>query len=265
MPGFDYSKFDRLVAEDEEEEHKLEAQRKQAEEQQAKQHAEVRRKKEHEALRQAEEEYYRRKSGSVGAGGCAKLGAQVSEADAGVTALSASSTCEAPTSLASSRMVKSEAVGREFDTPMREDEENVAVDGFFRPIADDEKGKRERLSANKEDRCVRGDQASGHQSLSEEGMMPQQVSARIEHLVADRSEMALLMQCCNRYTVKARLSEFLCEMDNELARLQEDPVELDDEDRRELRLFHLRKMQLPGVARAQREFAKPGQGLVLSR
>ncbi|CAE8610663.1 unnamed protein product [Polarella glacialis] len=65
--------------------------------------------------------------------------------------------------------------------------------------------------------------------------------------------MTAFMGRCDRPAVKARLGEFLVEMDNELARLREDPLELDDEDRRELRLFHLHKMQLPGTARTQRE------------
>eukprot|EP00931_Biecheleriopsis_adriatica_P122096 TRINITY_DN9710_c0_g2_i1.p1 TRINITY_DN9710_c0_g2~~TRINITY_DN9710_c0_g2_i1.p1 ORF type:complete len:140 (+),score=28.19 TRINITY_DN9710_c0_g2_i1:23-442(+) len=73
---------------------------------------------------------------------------------------------------------------------------------------------------------------------------PLELAAHIATLQDDRKEMLLLMSRCDRPAVKARLSEFLLEMENELSRLRQDPLELDEEDRRELRLFHLHKMQL---------------------
>jgi len=50
-------------------------------------------------------------------------------------------------------------------------------------------------------------------------------------LEADMYEMSLLMQQADRHAVKARLSDFLVEMENKLARLRQDPAELDDDDR----------------------------------
>jgi len=70
----------------------------------------------------------------------------------------------------------------------------------------------------------------------------------LEALEAEHKEMLLLLGRCDRPAVKARLSDFVLDIENQMAKLREDPLELDDEDRRELRLFHLRKWQLPGAA-----------------
>merc|ERR1712129_586503 len=65
--------------------------------------------------------------------------------------------------------------------------------------------------------------------------------------------MLLLLERSGRPLVTARLSEFVVDLENELARLREDLLQLDDEDRRALRLFHLRKARLPGAAVAADE------------
>merc|ERR1712032_352731 len=101
--------------------------------------------------------------------------------------------------------------------------DNVDVDDFFRPPTQEEQEEKQRLKKERQERKRLYEEAAGVRPL--------------------RDKMQMLMNRCDRPVVKARLSEFVVEMDNELARLREDPLELDDEDRRELRLFHLRKMQ----------------------
>eukprot|EP00406_Dinophysis_acuminata_P032605 CAMPEP_0179366900 /NCGR_PEP_ID=MMETSP0797-20121207/83297_1 /TAXON_ID=47934 /ORGANISM="Dinophysis acuminata, Strain DAEP01" /LENGTH=254 /DNA_ID=CAMNT_0021082433 /DNA_START=4 /DNA_END=766 /DNA_ORIENTATION=+ len=142
----------------------------------------------------------------------------------------------------------------------QEDIEQVDVDDFFRPLTEEEAEEKRRLKREREERKHQREEAAGIRPLRDTGMSPEQVREQVGRIEADRREMTLLMDRCDRPAVKARLGEFLLEMDNDLARLREDPLELDDDDRRELRLFHLRKMRLPGAARAQREFAEETTG-----
>merc|ERR1712032_1002216 len=121
--------------------------------------------------------------------------------------------------------------------------DNVDVDDFFRPPTQEEQEEKQRLKKERQERKRLYEEAAGVRPLRDKGMSPEEVRSRIAKLEADRDEMQMLMNRCDRPVVKARLSEFVVEMDNELARLREDPLELDDEDQRELRLFHLRKMQ----------------------
>lgn len=130
--------------------------------------------------------------------------------------------------------------------------DNVALDRFFRPFTMEEKDSRSRANLEPEEMWRLAEEASCSRALL--SMAPDEVQQRIATLEADRKEMVILMGRCDRPQVKARLSEFLLDMDNELARLRQDPTELDDEDRRELRLFHLRKLRLPGAVRGFTEY-----------
>ncbi|CAE8592281.1 unnamed protein product [Polarella glacialis] len=147
----------------------------------------------------------------------------------------------------------SKASHLDFEKMSSEEIADVDVDDFFRELSEEEKEERRRQKQEKEERRRQKEEAAGKRPLHEKGLSPEEVAARIGTLEDDLQEMTAFIGRCDRPAVKARLGEFLVEMDNELARLREDPLELDDEDRRELRLFHLHKMQLPGTARTQRE------------
>lgn len=130
-----------------------------------------------------------------------------------------------------------------------EELKEIDLDAFFRPRTEAEKAQAVETVESEAEKRRKAFEASGSRPLSSPGLS----SSELEVLQAERLEMSALLARSDRPAVKARLSEFLLEMDNELARLRQDPLELDDEDRRELRLFHLRKMQLPGAVKMRRE------------
>jgi len=136
----------------------------------------------------------------------------------------------------------------DFDTMSPEEIEAIETDDFFRVRTEEEKEALLRERSERKERLRQREEAAGKRPLRAK---PEDLDERVKQLEDDRREMVALMDRCDQPAVKARLGDFVLEMDNELARLRDDPLELDDEDRRELRLFHLRKWKLPGAARTR--------------
>lgn len=239
MSGLDYSRFDRIVSSVDAEDSSLEALRKKEHEAAVARDLKLRRDMELKALKQAEEEWLKARS-------TVELNASICPARDGPTA---SSVCSS-----TNRSQRVDATSKSTDgnasPDMQDTVKHMTVDDFFRDPTEEEKKKRAECKELTRQRQKKGGQNAVH--------APELTSTQLEQymlkLEADRFEMSLLMQQADRHAVKARLCEFLIDMDNELARLRQDPAELDDDDRRELRLFHLRKWQLPGAARSKIDF-----------
>ena len=236
MPGgVDYARFDRLVAEDEREDRALEAQRRAEEEERARRDADAQRQRELRALDRAEEAWQGGSQVAAGTAGEAAAEPGPHEDRVGAAAQAAV------------------GLSAEADPDPEEALAEVDVDDFFRLLTAEEREERQRLKRERQERRLQREEAAGVRPLRDAGLTPEERLSRIEKLDGDRREMSLLLERSDRPAVRARLGEFLLEMDNELARLRSDPLELDDEDRQALRAFHLRKMQLPGTARARSE------------
>mmetsp|Transcript_81986 Transcript_81986/g.235533 ORF Transcript_81986/g.235533 Transcript_81986/m.235533 type:complete len:374 (+) Transcript_81986:77-1198(+) len=243
MRGIDYSKFDSLVAEDEAEERRQEEQRRAEQEERQRRDAEDRRRREVEALSSAEAEWRAKHAPDA-------VAASERRQDVGRDSAHAAGVVKPSTE----GIARSKASAMDFEGMGQEDIENVDVDDFFRPLSPAEKDERASRKKELQERRRRREEDAGRRPLKENGVRTsEELDLRIRKLEEDRLEMAALMERSDRPAVRARLSEFVVELDNDLARLRHDPLELDDEDRQALRLFHLHKMRLPGAARSRRE------------
>lgn len=122
----------------------------------------------------------------------------------------------------------------------------VDVDVFFKPAR--------KTEVPKDFREQREDHV-GCQARDGARFAPEEILARIQHLEVDRRELVALAKVSDRPAVRARISEFVFDIDKELALLREDPLDLDDEDRQALRHFQLSKMQLPDASHIRSDFA----------
>jgi len=231
MSGVDYSRFDRLVA-------SVDAQDRREKEAAVARALKIRRDIELDALKQAEEEWLKART---------------------ATAVSASKVLPHDEQLVNNTCSSAQHLGKVEAKPncetsnIQDTVKYVATDDFFRDPTEEEKAEKACKRAQREEQTTQH-QKGGPHVLHAPELTSKQVEQEILKLEADRYEMSLLMQQADRHAVKARLCDFLVEMDNRLARLRQDPAELDDDDRQELRLFHLRKWQLPGAARSKIDF-----------